>query len=244
MQTRTGHIQFPLDLFIDARLMPEQANPEGNTVNPAVTVSPTPPASVAVASASAPANSEFSGAFTPTGGSNGIYSYAVASTNDSMLESQVTYSANVSGITSGNGVTVTITRPAANDATGYRVFRSSLLPTFATQVSGTPSNYRFIGYLRDSGSATTTFTDLNGGGSTFVPGTSSVFLLDLDPVDFAIDYRVLLPLVRVELFANNLFMPWAVASIGSLRLRVPKFHGVIKNYLPTNPVWSPLNLTV
>jgi hypothetical protein len=88
-----------------------------------------------------------------------------------------------------------------------------------------------------SGTVGVTFQDTNAK----IPGSEVIFLLDMDESDMAIDYRWLLPLTKIELFAQNLFMPWAVAAIGSVRLRVPKFHGMISNYVPDNPEWNPLS---
>ena len=69
--------------------------------------------------------------------------------------------------------------------------------------------------------------------------TSRAVLLDLDEQDDALDYRVMLPISKIELFANNLYLPWAVASIGAPRVKIPKFHGYIKNYVPQSAQWSP-----
>lgn len=238
MQTRFGHIQFPMDMFIDWRNTPVQAIVV-DSANQATTSGPTPPVSVTgvVVTGTSASGSEFNGSYTPAGG--GSYMYAVASENSSALESVLTYSALVSGVASGNAVTLTITPPVAADAVAFRVFRSGLGGCL-NNASPTANEFRYVGAVAANGGSTVTFTDLNGGGTTFIPGSTSIFLLDMDPMDLAIDYRLLLPLVRVELFANNLFMPWAVASIGAVRLRVPKFHGMIKNYVPTNPSWNPL----
>jgi hypothetical protein len=84
------------------------------------------------------------------------------------------------------------------------------------------------------------FVDLN----TMIPGGERIYLLDMRAEDGALDYRYLLPLTRVELFAQNLYMPWAVCSIGAVRNRIPKFHAEIINYVPDNPLWNPLGANV
>ncbi|HVB29202.1 MAG TPA: hypothetical protein VNG91_05255, partial [Terriglobia bacterium] len=66
------------------------------------------------------------------------------------------------------------------------------------------------------------------------------FLLDMDENDKAVDFRYLLPLTKIELFAQNLYMPWAVAMIGSPRVRIPKFHAEITNFVPDDPTFNPL----
>ena len=248
MQTRYGHIQFPMDLFIGARNTPVQAILVDGA-SQATTSNPTPPTSItATATAASNANSvgsNFNGSYTPAGG--GTYMYAVAGCDASMNESTLTYSASgLVTVTAGQSVAVAIT-PNGTSATAFRVFRSGLGGAL-NNASPSAGEFRYVGVIAANGASVVTFYDLNGGQnstanaglSTFIPGSSSIFLFDMDPQDMAIDYRLLLPLVRVELFANNLFMPWAVATIGSLRLRVPKFHGMIKNYVPTNPSWNPL----
>lgn len=246
MQTRFGHIQFPLDLFISARDIPVQAIVVDGT-NQATSASPTPAVSItgSAAGGAGAAGTNFNGSYTPSGG--GTYMYAVASANASSLESTLVYSSSgLVTVTTGQAVTLTITPPGNTDAQAFRIFRSGL-GGCANNASPQPSEFRYIGAVAANGASTVQFVDLNGGtvpstglATGKIPGSSDIFLLDMDPVDLAIDFRMLLPLVRVELFASNLFMPWAVASIGAIRLRVPKFHGFIRNYVPTNPVWNPL----
>jgi hypothetical protein len=165
-----------------------------------------------------------------------------------MNESTVTFTSGAVGpVASGGSVSLVIT-PADTSAVAFRVFRSGLN---YSAVSPSPSAFRWIGDIKANGASAVTFVDLNGGSNAtilannqtecFLPGSAPIFLLDMDPTDLAIDFRALLPLVRVELFANNLFMPWAVAMIGALRMRVPKFHGYIKNYVPSSPEWNPLS---
>jgi len=234
MQTRFGHIQFPMDMFIAWRDTPVQAYILPDGTNQATATGPTPPASVTPAvAADTTGASEFSGSYVP--GGNGGYVYAVASTDSSgsMIESQLTYSSVVTGVAAGNKVTLTIAPPSSHDAGAFRVFRSG--QGYSLSSGQAAYQFRYIGAVAASGSNNVTFVDYNN----HIPGSSSIFLLDLDTNDLAIDYRILLPLARIELFAQNLFMPWAVGSISSVRVRIPKFHGMIRNFVPTNPVWSP-----
>ncbi|MHB1939030.1 MAG: hypothetical protein ACYCOR_21025 [Acidobacteriaceae bacterium] len=229
MNTRFGAIQFPIDLFITARDKPSQAIvfSESGT-SQATTVNPTPPASVTVASGAVSAQSEWTTAWL------GSYTYAVASTDEAMNESVLTYSAATTALTAGEVYVVTINPPAANDMFAFRVFRSGLGYTLGT--GSAPGAFRYVGAVAASGSAAVTFTDYN----THIPGSETVFMLDMDEADMALDFRYLLPLSKIELFANNLYMPWAVAMIGAVRVKVPKFHGIIKNIVVTNPEWNPL----
>lgn len=244
MKTRFGQIQFPIDLFITARDKPAQAilNSDGTTM----VTSPVPgkPVSVvgAIVSGSAATGTAWTTSYVAA---SGIYSYAVASLDTNMYESALTYLA--SGLGSGSTLTIsgvgtttayqlTITPPVAADAAAFRVYRSGLGYLPATSGTANPAAYRFIGTVAANAGTPVTFTDLN----TKIPGSETVFLLDMDDADNAIDYRFLLPLTKVELFAQNLYMPWAVCSIGSLRVRIPRFHGLIKNAVMSNPNFNPL----
>jgi hypothetical protein len=236
MKTRFGNIQFPIDIFITARDKPAQSvtyNESGTS--PATSVNPSPAASVAVttlaAGSSGASGSQWTTAYAA---SSGVYIYAVASADSSMNESTLTYSAPVSGIVAGGAYSVAITPPTANDMTAFRVFRSGLGYSASTP---NPSSFRYIGDVVGNGTAVVTFVDLNA----HIPGSDTLFLLDLDDDDQAIDFRYLLPLTKIELFAQSLYMPWAVAMIGAIRVKIPKFHALINNYVPTTPDWNPLS---
>jgi len=236
MKTRFGEIQFPVDICIGMRNVPIQAytNQAGQTQ--ATTSAPTPPAGVTGSTVTGQAGSLWyvsGGAFNPTG--SGIYQYAVASADSSMNESTLTWAAATSGavsaVASSGAVKLQITGPTAADAAAFRIFRSGL------NCPATGANLvRWIADVAANGSGVVTYYDLNN----WVPGSEPIFLLDLDEADAALDYRVMLPMVKVNLFAQNLYMPWAVAGIGAIRVTIPKFHAVITNYVPANPVFNPL----
>lgn len=231
MKTRFGDVQFPIDQLMTARDIPlaGQINEEDGTTL-ATTTSPTPPVSVTAAvSGAIGGGTGFTSAYAP--GTNN-YRYAVASTDQYMNESTLTW-VNASTVVVNGQVVLTITPPADVTATVFRVFRSSL----NYSATGTdPTQVRWIGDVAANGASTVTFTDTNA----HIPGSETIFLLDLDEGDDALDYRWLLPLSKIELFAQALFMPWALCHIGAPRVRVPKFHAAIKNYVPENAIFSPL----
>jgi hypothetical protein len=244
MRTRFGPIQFPMDMMITARDIPAQGQPRSNGTTPTTAVNPTPPVTVTVAASGAAFGPSNWGIGTGAPYTSGItrYWYAVASTDINMNESNLTWSsAVIAGNTiSGSGAAVvTITGPVAADATAYRVFRSGAGGSTSTPFASganSPTAVRYIGSVAANGSGAVTFVDANA----VIPGSEKIFLLDLRAEDAALDYRYLLPLTRVELFAQNLYMPWAVCNISALRNRIPKFHGIIVNFTPDSPVWSPL----
>jgi hypothetical protein len=239
MRTRLGVIQFPLDLTITARDIPAQGQPRTNGTTPTSLTNPTPPvgATGAVSGAASTGSNwgVMSNAFVSGAGP---YYYAVASTDVNMNESNLTWSASVTGITATGAIVLTIAPPAAADAYAFRVYRSGL-GGFASGANS-PTAVRYVGTVLASGSSNVTFVDNNAQ----IPGSEFIFLFDLHEEDQAFDYRFLLPLTRVELFAANLYMPWAVAMIGAPRFRIPKFHAIIKNYIPDSPVWNPLGKNI
>jgi hypothetical protein len=251
MNTSFGDIAFALDFFISARDVPAQAQlREADHTDFTVAALPAPTSVTLGLVASGTTNalgSEFTGLFSPTTGSNGNYYYAVASADSYMNESQLAFSTQIAGVVAYDAVSVTIVPGTGSVAAGvaaFRVFRSGIgfagTPatwTNATNPNGTvanPAAFRYIGSIAANGANSVVFYDLN----THIPGSEYLFLLDLDDEDDAFDYRTMLPISKIELFANNLFMPWAVAHIGAARLRIPKFHGMIKNYTAMSPDWS------
>lgn len=235
MNTRFGDLLFPVDLLMTARDIPAQAIVYADGSQPITTTGPTKPASVTVAVSGANAGSDWTSTFTA---SSGVYMYAVASTDALMNESGITTSASVSGIGLLGAYVLTIAPPGAADAAVFRVYRSGLGFTNSGSVSGQAlaAKFRHIGDVAANGASNVTYVDLN----TKVPGSETIFILDMDETDDAFDYRWLLPLTKIELFAQNIYMPWAVGHIGAPRVRISKFHGFISNYVPETANWNPL----
>ena len=242
MRTRMGPIQFPMDALITARDIPAQGQPRSNGTTPTTTVGPTPPTGVVAAPSGAALVGTFwgQGANSPYASGTARYTYAVASTDVNMNESVLAWSNVIagSGINSTGAVVLSIAGPAAADAVAYRVFRTG--SGGFTGATGSATAVRYIGSVAANGASTVTFVDNN----SILPGGESIFLLDLRNEDAALDFRYLLPITRVELFAASLYMPWAVCMIGALRNKVPKFHGIIRNVVPDNPLWNPLGANV
>lgn len=234
IMTRFGEIQFPIDILISARDKPAVAILNGDGTSQATTTNPTKPATVTVAvSAGTDPNNKFT---TPYVAASGWYQYAVASCDANMNESTLTFATPTSGVTTLLSNVVSIAGPSAADASVFRVYRTGLLGA-NSNLSGNPGSFRYVGSIAAAGTGTVTFFDQNAK----IPGGETIFLLDMDENDNALDYRYLLPLTKIDLFAANLYMPWAVAAIGALRVRVPKFHGMITNFIPDNPSFNPLS---
>jgi hypothetical protein len=237
IQTTFGIIGFEIDIMIPARNRPLQSivRLSGGTLANGVA---TPPASVVALTAATTPGSLFTSAYA------GAYSYFVAAADSSSNETPVTGSAftasfvNAPAVAADGSVALTINPGASSTAVAFRVFRAGLGYAFpgGTNVSAL-NQYRFIGEVAANGTTAVTFNDLN----QHIPGSESIFMLDLDEGDNAFDYRFLLNLSRINLFQNSLLMPWAVATIGAPRVRIPKFHGIITNVVPISPEFNPLS---
>lgn len=238
MKTRFGEIQFPVDVCIPARDVPVQAY-KTSTGSTYCIATPSAPsgvtASLVTGSTYLPNN--WTSQFTA---SSAVVEYAVASTDAYMNESVLTYSNVISGMTTadaaaGAGYQVAIGVPSATTGlAAYRVFRSGL--GYALTSNQLPQSFRHIANVSGSTTATVNFVDLN----LQLPNGQDTYLLDLDPGDGAIDFRMLLPMTKVNLFADNIYMPWAVCAIGALRVTIPKFHALVKNYPAVDPTWNML----
>ena len=228
MRTAFGEVAFEVDLFIPARDYPAQAYPTPTGGTYATTSSPWAPTSVSGATSTGVSGSKFDSTY------SGTFTYAVAGMDASMNESQLTW-VTVTGVAAGGSVTLTINPNGAGSNAAFRVYRSGVGNTVTGTGSTDVYQVRYIGEVVASGTSAVTFTDLNAK----IPGSESIFLLDMDDADDALDYRYLLPLSRINLFQNNLLMPWAVVTIGAPRVRIPKWHGMIYNYVAENTTWSP-----
>lgn len=242
MRTRTGEIQFPIDISISARYKPAQAMVQGNGVNFATLTAPSPPSGVTAVASGGFVSPDWT---TQYAASSGIYSYAIAGVDASSNESVLRYvnggvasGIAVSGVTATTGgYVLSITPPVAADAVAFRIYRSGLGYNPASSGVANPAAFRHIGTVAASGASVVTFNDLN----TNIPGSENIYLLDLSEEDNALDFRFLLPLTKISLFAQNLYMPWAVAMIGAIRNRVPKFHAIITNFVPDGVAFNPLS---
>ena len=160
-------------------------------------------------------------------GQVGNYYYLVTGLNaagqsDGVISAQTSVAA-------GKKVTLTITRSAGAQESGYAIYRSRLNGTNA------PSDFRLMTRV-PVGGATTTYVDLNRD----IPGTARAYVLNMSPGDHAINWRQLLPMMKFPLYPTNAaVIPWAQLMFGYLRITKRRHHAVIKNILPNNARWKP-----
>lgn len=139
-----------------------------------------------------------------------VYSYSVTAANE-VGESTSSAAASATIAVNGNSVAVTITPAAGIAALYFNVYRS---------VAGSTAR-RFIGRAKNSGAATTVFTDLNGRIPAFVTG----FALDMR----GIEMNELSAFKSVELARTDLSSPKAFYRFCSLAVKLPRFNILVDN---------------
>jgi hypothetical protein len=157
----------------------------------------------------------------------GNYYYAVAGVNakgqsNALVSEQV-------AVASGDEVTITITRSATAEETGYVIYRGRL------NGSNELTDLRVMTRVAVAG-ATTTFVDKN----RKIPGTTKAYILNMAPGAQAINWRQLLPMTKFALYPTvSAVVPWAQLLFGYLRIAKRKHHVVIENIVPSGAVWKP-----
>ena len=216
IRTSFGDIANKPDVFLSEGGMAAQAlTPARGT-----TADPTPAVSVTLAVAS-DAASKFGAAHA------GTYYYSVASLNKNG-EANLVHSAS-QAVAAGEKCTLTITRSAAADESGYAIYRSKKGGTAAD------GDCRLMCRVACAG-ATTTYVDLN----TDIPGTSKAYVLNCNPGFSAISIRQMLPMTRFQLYPTlKAEDPWAQLLFMYLRVTKARQHVVIKNLLPSMAAWKP-----
>jgi hypothetical protein len=219
IKTSFGNIKTNPDIFVVEGAIPYEAeSPAGHT-----TTNPTKPQSLSPAQ-STDASSKWSAAWA------GNYYWGVASIN-AYGQSDLQKTAQQS-VAAGDKWTITITASAAQDETGYAIFRSRKGGTNAS------ADLRLVKRIARTGT-TTLFVDLNAD----IPGTSIAFLLNMAPQMEAIGIRQLLPMTRFQLYPTTKAEdPWAQLLFMYLRVTKARQHVYIKNILPATAkaTWNPL----
>jgi hypothetical protein len=132
-------------------------------------------------------------------------------------------------LTAGSAIVINVADADA-DTTGFRVYVSA--------VEGPSTDCRF--HMEIAKASNPQAITLNG---TYVTGTTSVFVLDMDEADEALDFRQLFPLTRMDLAVVGPTLPFLLNFYGYMRAPKPNWHALIQNVLPT-PVleggWNPL----
>jgi len=162
----------------------------------------------------------------------GDYYYKVSSVNKNG-ESAAKAAEAVVQPSAGEKVTLTITSDDSS-ITGFRIYRSAV-------DAANDADCRFLCQCARGTSGTDTFVD----DGSWVPGTTCAFVWDTHPGDPAVDFRQLLPMMKLELAIVKPAIPWLQMLYGYLRVTRPLRLGLVKNILPT-PIaeagWNPLGV--
>jgi hypothetical protein len=172
--------------------------------------SPGRPRANGPAAPAAPTGTSTTVAATPTTFLIGqVYKYTVTAVNE-IGESQASGTLSQTVAASGDVITLTITKPAGT-VRHYNVYRS---------VAG-GRKMRFIGRVRDSGSATTAFIDLN----LRIPGFVTTVLFDQESAELA----EMAPYSRLKLGIHELAKPEAHFRFITLKVYKPRNNVLLSN---------------
>ncbi len=154
----------------------------------------------------------------------GTYFYTVHAINEYGISDPAT-AASVA-VTGGKEVKITIT-PGSIKGTGYIICRSK-----KDAVDG--SDTREMVRIADSGSSTTVYLDQNAD----LPGTGEILYLSIDPVEPSIQWDQFLPLMKFDLYpTKSAVTPFLIVLFGTPDVKVPWYHGVVKNVGYTSLGW-------
>lgn len=146
----------------------------------------------------------------------GTYYYTVFAVNEYGIS--VGASAASLAIASGEEGKVTIT-PGSTRGTGYIICRSK-------KAAGSGADCREMVRVADSGSSTTVVLDQDEN----LPGTGEMILMSHDAVEPSAQFDQLLPMMKFDLYpSNRAVTPFMLVLFGTPDVKVPWFHGVIKN---------------
>jgi len=172
-----------------------------------------------------------SGTADGTGGNMpaGDYYYRVSAINRNGESASVASDAIT--VAAGQKVTLTITH-TDSAISGFRIYRSA-------KDASDAGDCRYLYHVAADSSGTTHFVD----DGSWVPGCTAAFLIDMHRGDPALDWRQLLPMMKLELAIVKPAIPWLQMIYGFLRVTRPWRLVMFKNILPSaiaDAGWNPL----
>ncbi len=146
----------------------------------------------------------------------GTYYYQVFAVNEYGIS--IGASAAAQAVASGEEVKITIT-PGSTKGTGYIICRSK-------KDIGVGTDCREMIRVADSGGSTTIKLDQDED----LPGTGEIVLMSHDAVEPSAQFDQLLPMMKFDLYpTKSAVTPFMLVLFGTPDIKVPWFHGVIKN---------------
>lgn len=132
----------------------------------------------------------------------------------------------VSAFTAGDNVTIPVTKGSGNDPLAYKVYRSKI-----GGATGAEVRYAFtVPYT----ASPMDVIDRNW----YLPGTSNVYLLNLNTAYNAIEWVQFLPMMKFDLYPTNAAVyPFLMLLFGSLAVKKPLHHVMVRNISPSGLGW-------
>ncbi|MGD9496242.1 MAG: hypothetical protein AB7Y46_08025 [Armatimonadota bacterium] len=133
-------------------------------------------------------------------------------------------------LTAGKAIVINVSAADAK-ATGFRVYLSAV-------GAADGSDCRFHGEYQYTATPQNITVD-----GHYVTGSTTVFCLSAGVAESAIDWRQLLPMIKMDLAVVGPAFPFLLCIYGYLRVMKPNFHGAVRNVIPANvraSGWNPL----
>lgn len=145
----------------------------------------------------------------------GAYYYSVHAVNAYGISAGATAAAETTA--AGKEVKIVIT-DGATAGTGFIITRSKM--------GGDGTNCKEMVRIGNAGTGTTTYLDQNAD----LPGTGEILLLSHDAVEPTAQFDQFLPLMKFDLYPTKAAVtPFMIVLFGTPDIKVPWYHGVIKN---------------
>ena len=197
---------------------------EGGAPTPsAVTGYPSAGLAYTLARANSPSTSQF-------GASDaGNYDYKIAPVNQYGEGAAVEVA--LTGILAADRVTASISAyPSPNAATAFRVYRS--------KVGGTTGAVCLYAFIIDYNTVHVTNSDKIYDDNLYLPGTSTVYILNLNPAYNALEWAQFLPMMKFDLYpTSSAVYPFLMLLFGALAVKKPQQMVRIINVSPSNLGW-------
>ena len=135
----------------------------------------------------------------------------------------------VTSVAEGDNITLAITTYPVPAATAYKVYRSKV-----GGVTGATKYYAFTVSQAQVVTDSKTIIDRNW----YLPGTSEVYTLNMNPAYNAIEWVQFLPLMKFDLYPTDAAIyPFLMLLYGSLAVKKPEQHVRIINVAPSTLDW-------
>lgn len=145
----------------------------------------------------------------------GVYTYAVHAIDENGIS--VASNAVNQAIAPGEAATLTITHDAVKPGTGFIITRGK---------KGVATDLREVARIAAAAAPASTFVDRND----VLPGTGDILLVSYDEAAPSIQWDQFLPAMKFDLYPTmSAIIPFLIVMFGTPDVKVPWFHGIIRN---------------